>query len=90
MGLRYNQLPFLNLPLSVSPSPYIAHFSACKKQMNCILTILSGLDIEDIAADPISSLRVGQHLNTVVCELLEPSQLHLFTCGGDVLHLSPF
>ncbi len=55
----------------------------------CILTVLAGLDIQDVAADPVSSLCVGQHLNTVVGELLKPSQLHLFTCGGDILHLSP-
>lgn len=56
----------------------------------CILTVLAGLYIQDVAADPISSLCVGQHLNTVVGELLQPSKLHLFTCGGDILHLSPF
>lgn len=56
----------------------------------CILTVLAGLDVQNVAADPISSLCVGQHLNTVVGELLQPSQLHLLTCGGDILHLSPF
>ena len=69
-----------------------AHFSALleKQIRNCTLTILAGLDIQDVAADPISSLCVGQHLDAVVSELLKPSQLHLFTCGGDILHLSPF
>lgn len=56
----------------------------------CILTVLTGLDIQDVAADPVSSLCVGQHLNTVIGILLQPSQLHLFPGGGDILHLSPF
>lgn len=55
-----------------------------------ILTVLSGLYIQDVAADAVSSLSVGQHLNAVVGELLQPPQLHLLTCGGDVLHLPPF
>lgn len=55
-----------------------------------ILTILSGLYIQDVAADSVSSLSVGQHLNTVVGELLQSPHLHLFPCGGDVLHLPPF
>lgn len=55
----------------------------------CILTIFTGLYIQDIAADPISSLCVSQHLDTVIGELLQPSQLHLLPCGGDILHLSP-
>lgn len=55
-----------------------------------ILTVLAGLDIKDVAADPVSSLCVGKHLNTVVGELLQTPQLHLLTCGGDILHLSPF
>lgn len=63
-----------------------AHICLC----GCVLTILTSLDVEDVAADAIPSLRVGQHLNAVVGELLQPSQLHLLTCGCDVLHLSPF
>lgn len=55
-----------------------------------ILTVLAGLDVQNVAADPVSSLCEGKHLNAVVGELLEPSQLDLFTCGGDILHLSPF
>lgn len=56
----------------------------------CVLTVLTGLYVQDVAADSISSLRVGQDLNAVVGELLQPPQLHLFTCGGDILHLPPF
>lgn len=55
-----------------------------------VLTVLSGLYIQDVAADSVSGLCVGQHLNAVVGELLQPSQLHLLTRGGDVLHLPPF
>lgn len=56
----------------------------------CELTIFSGLYVEYVAAHAISCLCVGQDLNAVVCELLQTLQLHLFTSGSDVLHLSPF
>lgn len=54
------------------------------------LTVFPGLNVENIAADSISGLSVGQNLDTVVGELLKPAQLNLFTCGGDILHLAPF
>lgn len=65
----------------------IFHFEL---QFVCLLTVLARLDVQDVAADSVSGLCVGQHLDAVVGELLQPSQLHLFTCGGDILHLSPF
>lgn len=39
----------------------------------CVLTVLTGLYVQDVTADSISSLRVGQDLNAVVGELLQPS-----------------
>lgn len=65
----------------------IFHFEL---QFVCLLTVLARLNVQDVAADSVSGLCVGQHLDAVVGELLQPSQLHLFTCGGDILHLSPF
>lgn len=56
----------------------------------CGLTVFSGLDVQDVAADSISSLRIGQHLDAVVGELLQASELHLLLGGCDVLHFTPF
>lgn len=106
MGLRYRPASFFfffHLPPDCTLSPY-TFFLQLNIRMNklnteifqflhsflCILTIFAGLDIQDIAADSVSSLCVGQHLNTVVGELLQPSQLHLLAGRGDILHLSPF
>ena len=63
----------------------------CLRKCTCVrvLTVLAGLDVQDIAPDPVPSLGVGQHLHTVVSELLQPSQLHLLMGCRDVLHLSP-
>lgn len=56
----------------------------------CELTVFSCLDVEDVAADAVSGLSVGQHLDAVVGELLQASELHLLLDGGDVLHFAPF
>ena len=53
------------------------------------LTVLLGLDVEHAAAHAIPGLGVGQHLHTVVGELLHASQLHPLPRRGDVLHLAP-
>lgn len=55
-----------------------------------VLTVFTGLDVEHVAADSISSLCVGQHLDAVVGELLQAPELHLLLDGCDVLHLAPF
>lgn len=54
------------------------------------LTVFSGLDIQDVATDTVSSLGVGQHLDAVVGELLQASELYLLLDGCDVLHFTPF
>lgn len=54
------------------------------------LTVFSGLDVQHVAPHAVSCLRVGQHLDAVVGELLQAPQLHLLPGGGDVLHLAPF
>lgn len=54
-----------------------------------LLTVFAGLYVQHVAADPIPSLGVGQHLHTVVGELLQPVHLHLLPHCGDVLHLTP-
>ena len=56
----------------------------------CGLTVFPGLYVQDVAADPVSRLGVGQHLDAVVGELLQASELHLLLGGCDVLHLTPF
>lgn len=53
------------------------------------LTVFTGLDVQDVAADPVSGLGVGQHLDAVVGELLQASELHLLFGGCDVLHFAP-
>lgn len=56
----------------------------------CKLTVFSRLYVQDVTADTVSRLCVGQDLNAVVGELFQTLQLHLLTSGGDVLHLAPF
>lgn len=46
--------------------------------------------MEDVAADPIPCLGVGQDLHAVVGELLHAPQLCSLPSGGDILHLPPF
>lgn len=53
------------------------------------LTVFTGLDIQDIAPDTIPGLGVGQHLDAVVGEFLQASELHLLLDGCDVLHFTP-
>lgn len=66
-------------------TPYIE-----KKPQTKTLTVFTGLNVENVAADSISGLSVGQNLDTVVGELLQTTQFHLLARGGDILHLAPF
>ena len=61
-----------------------------KDLLKCGLTVFTGLDVQDVATDPISSLGVGQDLDAVVGELLQAFELHLLFDGCDVLHFTPF
>lgn len=61
-----------------------------RELQKCGLTVFTGLYIQDVAADPVSCLGVGQHLDAVVGELLQASEFHLLLGGCDVLHLTPF
>lgn len=61
-----------------------------KDLLKCGLTVFTGLDIQDVATDPVSCLGVGQHLDAVVGELLQASEFHLLLSGCDVLHFTPF
>lgn len=69
--------------------PGILHIVSYMSRV-CKLTVFSGLDVQDVTADTVSCLCVGQNLNAVIGELLQALQLHLLTSGGDVLHLAPF
>lgn len=66
-----------------------SQFLRVEWEVSLRLTIFLGLDIEHAAAHTIPSLRVGEHLDAVVGELLHTPQLHSLSCGGDILHLAP-
>lgn len=65
------------------------YYHICSYLPKYRLTVFTCLDIQDVAPDTVPSLGVGQHLDAVVGELLQASELDLLLDGRDVLHFTP-